>query len=142
MNELLLQSTLELEKCREARMNQGLLHLQLRLEMKDLQCRVDWVTEKLYKYAEEVLLRDALITKLEDQNKQYEQKLFDAAGYITAVKKPTMWGLQFAGDIYRIVSEKYFPSHDFRMAELKRLHDEEDKIGLAATVLARKGDGG
>ena len=133
----------DLEKCQEARMNQGLLHLELRLEMKNLQCRVDWVTEKLYRYAEEVLLRDALIAKLEDDNKGYEQKLFDAAGHITAVKEPTPWGMAFAGEIYRVVSEKYFPSHDYRMAELRRLHDEEDKIGLAATVLARKGkDGG
>jgi hypothetical protein len=130
----------ELEKCREARMNQGLLHLQLRISMKNLQCRVDWLTEKLYKYAEEVLRRDALIARLEDQNKEYEKRLFDAAGYITAVKDPTMWGMQFAGDIYRIVSEKYFPSYDYRMEELKRKHDEEDKIGLAATVLARTGE--
>jgi len=121
-------------------MNQGLLHLQLRIEMKNLQCRVDWLTEKLYKYAEEVLVRDVLITRLKDENKQYEQKLFDAAGYITAVKKPTMWGLQFAGEIYRIVSEKYFPSDEFRTAELRRQHDEEDKIGLAAAVLARTGE--
>jgi hypothetical protein len=77
---------------------------------------------------------------LEDQNKEYEKRLFDAAGYITAVKDPTMWGMQFAGDIYRIVSEKYFPSYDYRMEELKRKHDEEDKIGLAATVLARTGE--
>ncbi len=130
----------ELEKCQEARMNQGLLHLQLRIEMKNLQCRVDWLTEKLYNYAEEVLRRDVLIARLEDENKQYEQKLFDAAGHISAVKEPTPWGMRFAGEIYRVVSEKYFQSEEFQMAELRREHDEESKIGLAATVLARKGE--
>ena len=129
----------EVRFLRSVREGQKFIIRKVDAEKADLQCRVDWLTEKLYRYAEEMLSRDELIAKLGDDNGQYAQKLFDAAGHITAAKNPTLHGMTFAGEIYQIISQKHFPTERYKMKEYMRLHDEESRIGLAATVKARKG---
>jgi len=106
---------------------------------KDKNFRIERLTSKIFKYVSEVLQRNSEIKTLQRTNDQYAQTLFKAAGHITAVKEPTKHGLFFASQIYKIISEKHFPTREYDAEQARQLRLDEACQGLQETIEARKG---
>ncbi len=105
---------------------------------KDLEFRIDHLTEKLFEYVYErerlMLLNQQLTQKCEDQRKM----LFLAAGHVSSVKEPTPWGMMFSTDIYRAICTDVYRTREYEEEQVAKMWDLEARAGLAATVETRQ----
>ncbi len=108
-------------------------------DQKDLQFRLDRVTNKLFEYVAEIQQLQADKNELTEKCADQRQMLFESAGHIAAVKEPTIHGLHFSTDIYESITRDIYRTGHWKRLEFIKLRKREAEAALAETIEARQG---